>query len=104
MLCITSSNFCAIMEKALKMPSVGPVMVTILSGDDPSDMLMRAPLWKHKSIIIPLHFAKEKRVCVSQHTISTIRHPRDTQAHAHLLPHFLHRLSFLDSAQKTMKE
>lgn len=40
----TSSNFCAIMEKALKMPSVGPVMVTILSGDDPSDMLIRAPL------------------------------------------------------------
>lgn len=32
------------MEKALKMLSVGPVMVTILSGDDPSDMLMRAPL------------------------------------------------------------
>lgn len=67
MLCITSSNFCAIMEKALKMPSVGPVMVTILSGDDPSDMLMRAPLWKHKSIIIPLHFAKEKSVCVTTH-------------------------------------
>lgn len=40
----TSSNFCAIMEKALKMPSVGPVMVTILSGDDPSDMFIRAPL------------------------------------------------------------
>lgn len=50
--CCTSSNFCAIMEKALKMPSVGPVMVTILSGDDPSDMLIRAPLWKHKSTII----------------------------------------------------
>lgn len=55
----TSSNFSAIMENALKMPSVGPVMVTILSGDDPSDMLMRAPLWKHKSIIIPtLHYAR----------------------------------------------
>ncbi len=37
------------MEKALKMPSVGPVMVTILSGDDPSDMLIRAPLWKDES-------------------------------------------------------
>lgn len=55
----TSSNFSAIMENALKMPSVGPVMVTILSGDDPSDMLMRAPLWKQKSIIIPtLHYAR----------------------------------------------
>lgn len=43
-LSFTSSNFCAIMEKALKIPSVAPVMVTILSGDDPSDMLMRAPL------------------------------------------------------------
>lgn len=40
----TSSNFCAIMAKALKIASVAPVMVTILSGDDPSDMLMRAPL------------------------------------------------------------
>lgn len=49
----TSSNLAAIMEKALKMPSVGPVMVTILSGDEPSDMLMRAPLWKHKFTIIP---------------------------------------------------
>ena len=43
----TSSNLSAIMEKALKRPSVGPVMVTILSGDEPSEMLMRAPLWKH---------------------------------------------------------
>lgn len=49
----TSSNFCAIMEKALKMPSVGPVMVTILSGDEPSDMLMRAPLWKQSPAVIP---------------------------------------------------
>lgn len=46
---LTSSNLCAIMEKALKIPSVGPVMVTILSGDDPSDMLMRAPLWEKKT-------------------------------------------------------
>jgi hypothetical protein len=45
----TSSNLSAIMEKALKRPSVGPVMVTILSGDDPSEMLMRAPLYRHTS-------------------------------------------------------
>lgn len=48
----TSSNFCAIMAKALKIASVAPVMVTILSGDDPSDMLIRAPLWKYKYTII----------------------------------------------------
>ena len=29
--------------KALKMASVVPVMVTIRSGQDPSEMLMRAP-------------------------------------------------------------
>lgn len=45
----TSSNFCAIMENVLKMPSVGPVMVTILSGDDPSDILIRAPLYKTRA-------------------------------------------------------
>lgn len=70
MLYCTSSNFSAIMENALKMPSVGPVMVTILSGDDPSDMLMRAPLWKHKSQVhhySNITFCKE---CVSQHMIS----------------------------------
>jgi hypothetical protein len=47
----TSSNLSAIMEKALKRPSVGPVMVTILSGDDPSEMLMRAPLWNNNEPI-----------------------------------------------------
>lgn len=34
------------MAKALKIVSVGPVMVTILSGQLPSEMLIRAPLWK----------------------------------------------------------
>lgn len=57
-LCFTSSNFCAIMEKALKMPSVGPVMVTILSGDDPSDMFIRAPLWKPNVQLLRPQFAK----------------------------------------------
>ena len=32
------------MAKALKMASVGPVMVTIRSGQFPSEMLIRAPL------------------------------------------------------------
>lgn len=34
------------MAKALKMASVGPVMVTILSGQFPSEMLILAPLWR----------------------------------------------------------
>lgn len=34
------------MAKALKMASVGPVMVTILSGQFPSEMLILAPLWE----------------------------------------------------------
>lgn len=37
------------MAKALKMASVGPVMVTILSGQFPSEMLILAPLWKEVS-------------------------------------------------------
>lgn len=37
------------MAKALKMASVGPVMVTILSGQFPSEMLILAPLWKEAS-------------------------------------------------------
>lgn len=98
MLYCTSSNFSAIMENALKMPSVGPVMVTILSGDDPSDMLMRAPLWKHKSIIIPtLHFARN--VCPNT-WFPWVSSTRDVQVNAHLLPHFLHCFSFLDSWRK----
>lgn len=34
------------MAKALKMASVGPVMVTILSGQFPSEMLILAQLWR----------------------------------------------------------
>lgn len=43
-LCLTSSNLYAIIAKALKMASVGPVIVTILSGQFPSEMLILAPL------------------------------------------------------------
>lgn len=39
-----SSNFLHMRLKALKMASVGPVTVTILSGQEPSDMLILAPL------------------------------------------------------------
>lgn len=45
---LTSSNFSMIMEKALKMAVVGPARVMILSGQLPSEMLMRAPLYKEK--------------------------------------------------------
>lgn len=41
---LTSSNLYAIIAKALNMASVGPVMVTILSGQFPSEMLILAPL------------------------------------------------------------
>lgn len=37
------------MAKALKMASVGPVMVTILSGQFPSEMLILAPLYREVS-------------------------------------------------------
>lgn len=40
------------MAKALKMASVGPVMVTIRSGQFPSEMLIRAPLWRPEGHMI----------------------------------------------------
>lgn len=40
---LTSSNFLQISVKALNMAFVGPVTVTILSGHEPSDMLIFAP-------------------------------------------------------------
>ena len=46
----TSSSFLHIRLKALKMASVVPVMVTILSGQDPSEILIRAPDCKNKNI------------------------------------------------------
>lgn len=44
----TSSNFSMIMENALNMAVVGPANVMILSGQLPSEMLMRAPLYKQR--------------------------------------------------------
>jgi hypothetical protein len=44
----TSSNFLQMRLKALKMASVVPVIVTIRSGQDPSEMLMRAPDYINK--------------------------------------------------------
>lgn len=40
-----SSNFLHIRVNALKIEFVGPVTVTILSGHEPSDMLILAPDW-----------------------------------------------------------
>lgn len=41
----TSSSLSMIIAKALKMALVGPAKVIILSGQFPSEMLIRAPLW-----------------------------------------------------------
>lgn len=41
----TSSNFLQIIVKALLMLSKEPVIVTIRSGQEPSDMLILAPLY-----------------------------------------------------------
>lgn len=47
----TSSNFLQISVNALKIALVDPVTVTILSGQDPSDMLIFAPDWKQLKVI-----------------------------------------------------
>ena len=44
----TSSNFLHIIEKALLAFSTTPFMVTILSGVEPSDIVIRAPLFLFK--------------------------------------------------------
>lgn len=57
---LTSSNFSAIIENALKIASVGPVMVTILSGQEPSEILIRAPLCQKEQIIFNFILPGEK--------------------------------------------
>jgi hypothetical protein len=46
--CLTSSNFLQMSVNALKMAFVGPVTVTMRSGQEPSEMLILAPDCKHK--------------------------------------------------------
>lgn len=41
---LTSSNLRAMRAKALRMASVEPVTVTMRSGQEPSDMVILAPL------------------------------------------------------------
>lgn len=57
---LTSSNFSAIIEKALKIASVGPVMVTILSGQEPSEILIRAPLCQKEQTLFNFILPGEK--------------------------------------------
>jgi len=45
---LTSSNFLQMSVNALKMAFVGPVTVTMRSGQEPSEMLILAPDCKHK--------------------------------------------------------
>lgn len=52
---VTSSSLCVIMVKALKTQSVEPVMVMILSGQEPSEMLTRALLCGHNCKVKPLN-------------------------------------------------
>ncbi len=71
----TSSNLYAIMAKALNMASVGPVMVTIRSGQFPSEIFMRALLCRnslHCFLITMLHLSQKRTVFVTLLTSSRI--------------------------------
>lgn len=57
---LTSSNFSAIIEKALKIASVGPVIVTILSGQEPSEILIRAPLCQKEQTFFKFILPREE--------------------------------------------
>lgn len=84
---LTSSSFSMIIEKALKMEVVGPARVMILSGQFPSEMLMRAPLYK------------TKRSDQISHRWRGQDHRQDSIKYlfrwTHLFSHLLDRLSFL---------
>lgn len=84
----TSSNFSMIMENALKMEVVGPANVMILSGQFPSEMLMRAPLCRHRWATWQI-LKQNHKVCSYCFSAS------------YLFSHFLHRLSFLSCRQIT---
>lgn len=94
-----------IMENALKMAVVGPAKVMILSGQLPSEMLMRAPLYRQKEKQIinrrnvgfcskcsKAKLCKSATLCYSRryHMITTV-----TKQRSHLFSHFLHRFTFL---------
>lgn len=51
-----------IIENALKMAVVGPARVMILSGQLPSDMLMRAPLYDQEKIKSKLIYEQIKSI------------------------------------------
>lgn len=83
--CATSSSFSMIMENALKMAVVGPAKVMILSGQLPSEMLMRAPLCGQRE-----ERQVENGTCESQILFLFYKEQR-----AHLFSHLLHRFTFL---------
>lgn len=76
------------MAKALKMASVGPVMVTMRSGQFPSEILMRAPLCQ------PL---KQEKTAVRKRATRWQQH---ANAPTYIFPHFLHSFSFLEARQE----
>lgn len=75
------------MAKALKMASVGPVMVTMRSGQLPSEMLMRAPLWWQER---GRRASDKARRCQRRANLST-----------YVFTHFLHSFSLLKADGNT---
>lgn len=73
----TSSSFSMIMEKALKMEVVGPARVMILSGQFPSEILMRAPL------------CREQEMMDESTSLDSFTHTSNKNT-TYLLPHLLH--------------
>jgi len=73
------------MAKALKMASVGPVMVTIRSGQFPSEMLILAPLWKQKGIP-GAATARQATGCSLQHNSFLELDPQHPRAETQSVP------------------
>ena len=61
-----------IMENALKMAVVGPAKVMILSGQLPSEMLMRAPLCRQREEQGVKRWNEDGRLQMVKHTVQTL--------------------------------
>ena len=71
---LTSSNFLQIIVKALKMESVDPVTVTILSGHDESEMLILAPLCKISNVCINMRLCRNHSEFKQKSLVATKLH------------------------------
>lgn len=75
---LTSSSLKAIMETARKTASVEPVMVVMRSGQEPSEMVMRALLWGRQCVPSGAQSSALLQLCVTPSLLS-LPHPTQSR-------------------------